>query len=88
MEAAPKADSERFVETMWEEAARYLAGVIRAVNEASDGDWIAGSEEQVRELSAQFRQRVYQQAVQERIDAAEAAFPPSVGSSHAQAAGE
>ena len=50
---------------------------MQAVNDAPDGEWIARSEEQVRDLSAEFRKRVFEQAVQQRIDAAEAAFSPS-----------
>ncbi len=57
----------------------FLESVMQAVNEAPDGEWISGSEEQVRELCAVFRQRVFQEAVQQRIDAAEAAFSPSAG---------
>jgi len=54
----------------------FVGSVMDAVNEAPDGEWIAGSEERVRDLSAEFRQRVFQQAVQQRINAAEAAFSP------------
>lgn len=88
MDAAPRVLPSWFVEVMQEEARKYLAAVMQVVNQAPQGDWIAGSEEQVRELSAQFRQQTFQRAVQERIDAAEAAFSPSVGPSDAQAAGE
>ena len=55
----------------------YLEGVMEAVNDAPDGAWIAGSEEQVRDLSAEFRRQTYERAVQMKVDAAEAAFPPS-----------
>ncbi len=55
---------------------------MQAVNQAPDGEWIAGSEEDVRNLAAEFRERVFQEAVQQRIDAAEAAFPPSRGNGH------
>jgi hypothetical protein len=66
----------------------YLASVIDAVNEAPDGAWIAGSEEQVRDLSADFRRRVFEKAVQMRVNAAEAAFPPSEEPGDGQASGE
>lgn len=74
---APKVDPKQFVESFREEMEAHLQAVMQAVNEAPDGEWIAGSEEQVRDLSAEFRKRVFEQAVQQRIDAAEAAFPPS-----------
>jgi len=70
---APKVDPKQFVESFRVEMEAHL----QAVNEAPDGEWIAGSEEQVRDLSAEFRKRVFEQAVQQRIDAAEAAFSPS-----------
>ena len=74
---APKVDPKQFVESFREEMEAHLQAVMQAVNDAPDGEWIAGSEEQVRDLSAEFRKRVFEQAVQQRIDAAEAAFPPS-----------
>jgi len=43
------------------------------------GRIIAGSEERVRDLFADLRQEAFEQAVQMRMDAAEAAFPPSEG---------
>ena len=66
---------------------QYLKQVMEAVNQASDGEWIAGSEEQVRDIAAAMRQRIFEQAVQKRIDAAEAAFPPSARSGDGEAAG-
>ena len=64
------------------------AKVMEAVNDAPDGQWIAGSEEQVRDLSAEMRRRIFERALQKRVDAAEAAFPPSARSDDGQAAGE
>jgi hypothetical protein len=51
-------------------------GVADAVNQAPTGQVLNRSEEPVRDLLADFRQAVYQTAVQLRIDAAEAAFSP------------
>jgi hypothetical protein len=56
---------------------QFAQDVMEAVNEASDGQWIAGSEEKVRDLCAQMRRAVFERAVQKRVQAAEAAFPPS-----------
>jgi len=77
MSAAPKVSSEAYVQGMKEAMEKYLASVMEAVNQAPDGSWVAGSEEQVRDLSAEFRRQAFEQAVQMRVNAAEAAFPPS-----------
>ena len=74
---APQVEPTKLVSAMEQEMQKYLQSVMAAVNNAPDGAWLAGSEEQVRDLSAEFRRRVFEQAVQMRIDAAEAAFPPS-----------
>jgi hypothetical protein len=82
----PRIPPQEFADSMKQEMEHYLKDVMAAVNNAADGEWIAGSEEQVRDLSAEMRRRVFEAAVQERVDAAEAAFPPSGdharGSSH------
>jgi len=88
MSGAPKVSREEYAKQMKAEMEGYLASVIDAVNEAPDGAWIAGSEEQVRDLSADFRRRVFERAVQMRVDAAEAAFPPSEEPGDGQASGE
>ena len=56
---------------------RLVEEVAGAVNQAPDGAVIAGSEYQVRDLLARFRQTVYEKAVQMRADAAASAFSPS-----------
>ena len=78
----------KLVSAMEQEMQKYLQEVMSAVNNAADGAWVAGSEEQVRELSGEFRRRVFEQAVQMRIDAAEAAFPPSAQRQDGQASGQ
>ncbi len=55
-------------------------GVADAVNQAPAGQVINASEEKVRDLFADFRRQAYQTALQLRLDAAEAASPPSDGS--------
>jgi hypothetical protein len=59
---------------------RLCREVTDAVNHAPAGQVINASEEKVRDLLAVFRQDTYQAAVQLRLDAAEAAFPPSAAS--------
>ena len=61
------------------------ADVAAAVNRAPAGQVINASEEQVRDLLADFRQATYQAAIQLRLQAAQAAFPPSTASRHRQA---
>ena len=85
---APQVASDKLVESMQQEMQQYLQSVMKAVNNAPDGDWIGGSEEQVRNLSADFRRRVFEQAVQLKVDAAEAAFSPSAQPDDRQASGE
>ncbi|MGA2035739.1 MAG: hypothetical protein ABSG68_26110 [Thermoguttaceae bacterium] len=88
METSPRVSPQQFAESMRQEFEEFAKEVMEAVNDAPDGQWIAGSEEQVRDLSAEMRRRVFEAAVQRRVDAAEAAFPPSAPSDDGQAAGE
>jgi hypothetical protein len=85
MSQSAKVSSEAFADSMREEFEQYLKQIMDAVNDAPDGNWIAGSEEQVRDITAKMRQRCFEQAIQQRVDAAEAAFPPSASSDDGQA---
>jgi hypothetical protein len=85
---APQVAPEELVAAMQQQMQQYLRSVMQAVNSAADGQWLAGSEEQVRDLSAEFRRQAFEKAVQMRVDAAEAAFPPSTQSGDWQASGE
>ena len=87
MSQSPRVPPEEFAASMREEMQGYLEQAMEAVNQAPDGAWISGSEEQVRDIVAAMRQRIYEKAVQKRIDAAEAAFPPSAPSDDGQEAG-
>jgi hypothetical protein len=88
MDTTPRVPPEQFAESMKQEMEHYLKEVMEAVNEAPDGQWIAGSEERVRDLSAAMRRRVFEKAVQQRVDAAEAAFPPSARPDDGKTAGQ
>ena len=77
MEGSPKVFAPQVAESMKLDAEQLLKDVMEAVNQAPDGEWIAGSEEHVRDLMGEFRKRVFEAALQRRIDAAEAAFSPS-----------
>jgi hypothetical protein len=88
METSPRVSPQQFAESMKGEFEEFAKQVMEAVNDAPDGQWIAGSEEQVRDLSAEMRRKVFERAVQKRTDAAEAAFPPSASSGDRQTTGE
>jgi hypothetical protein len=77
MEAVAKLSREAYVEAMRAKLEALLARVADAVNDAPPGRVLDGSEEQVRDLFARFRQQAYEMAVPMRGDAAEAASPPS-----------
>lgn len=85
MDSSPRVSPQDFADSMRAEFDQFAKEVMEAVNEASDGRWIAGSEEQVRDLCAQMRRRVFERAIQKRVEAAEAAFPPSASSDDGKA---
>ena len=67
---------EAFVAAMRQETEQMLARVMDAVNGAPDGAWINASEGEVRDLLGEYRRRVFEKALQMRLDAAEGAFSP------------
>src|SRR5262245_49634942 len=79
MEPVAKLSRGAYVEALRAKLEEVLGRVADAVNGAPPGQVIAGSEEQVRDLLAAFRQQSYEMPVQMRVDAAEAALPPSAG---------
>ena len=62
--------------------------VAAAVNQAQAGQVINQSEEKVRDVLADFRQATYQAALQLRLQAAQAAFPPSASPADATSLAE
>ena len=79
MQPEPKFSREAYIESMRQRVEEILGKVADAVNDATRGEIISGSEEQVRDLFAKLRCEAFERAAQMRIDAAEAAFPPSAG---------
>ena len=73
---------QEYIDRMTHRVEAALSRVADAVNEALPGQIIAGSEEPVRDTFADLRREAYEMAVQMRVDAAEAAFPPSQGPGH------
>lgn len=82
MNSTPKMSRQEFIDRMRQKVEEALGQVADAINEAPPGQIIAGSEEPVRDLFADLRRDAYEMAVQMRLDAAEAAFPPPEGPGH------
>jgi len=88
MEPMPKLDRVAYVAGLREQLETLLGRVADAINDAQDGEIIAGSERPVLDLFTEFRQKVFEVGLQTRTDAAEAAFSPSGGSGVGDAAAE
>jgi hypothetical protein len=84
MESTPKLSRDEYLRQMRQELEQVLGQVADAINEAPPGKIISGSEEKVRDLFADLRQRAFEKGLQMRMNAAEAAFPPSTGPEHGQ----
>ena len=48
METSPRVSPQQFAESMKQEFEEFAAKVMEAVNDATDGPWITGSEEYAR----------------------------------------
>ncbi len=81
----PQMDRETFKRHMRAELEVLMEEMADAVDNAPAGRIIRDSEEKVRDLFAEFRCRAFEQAMQLKVDAAEAAFPPSTQPSDGQA---
>jgi hypothetical protein len=73
----PELDREQLMRELLAEAERTVNEVADAVDNAPVGRIIADSEEPARDALDRFRQTVYEQVLQAKANAAEAAFPPS-----------
>ena len=72
----PNLDREKLLAELFVEAERTVNEVADAVDNAPAGRIIRDSEEPARDALDRFRQVVYERALQAKVDAAEAAFPP------------
>jgi hypothetical protein len=79
----PTFSRDAYVLAMRQRVDEVLGKIADAVNEAVPGKIINGSEEKVRDLFGDLRKQAFELAVQMRVDAAEAAFPPSAGADDA-----
>jgi len=76
-EPTPPLDREALRQQLLAEFDQAVNAVADSIDAARDGHWIDDSEEVSRLALDRFRQQIYQAAMQAKIDAAEAAFPPS-----------
>ena len=84
----PQASADGLIASLRQQFEQLCRDVTAAVNAAAPSRVITDSEEQVRDLLARFRQKTYQAAVQLRLEAAQAASPPSGPPHHRQAPAE
>lgn len=80
----PELDREQLMRELLSEAERTVNEVADAVDNAPAGRVIADSEEPARDALDRFRQVVYERVLQAKVNAAEAAFPPSAQRSDGQ----
>lgn len=76
-DSLPKLDRDAYREALRVELERVVQEVADAVDNAPKGKIIRASEEKARDALDRFRRAAYEKAVQMKINAAEAAFPPS-----------
>ena len=79
MEKSPQITVEALAKLLQEKAPELAEKIVNAVNAAPDGDWLAASEEPVRDAGRDFVRAAFEAAVQQKVNAAEAAFSPSPG---------
>ncbi len=77
MEELPRISAEALKTFLHGKVDEIAEQVIASVNAAKPGRLIADSEEQVRNIMGELRRAVFETAVQQKVDAAEAAFSPS-----------
>jgi hypothetical protein len=88
MNDQPQLSAQDLLDQLRGQFERLCSDVAAAVNAAPAGQVINASEERVRDLLADFRLATYQAALQLRLEAAQAAFPPSAAAGGRQAPAE
>lgn len=79
MERLVQVNREQLAAELQQDLNSTIAKVMDAVNAARDGYLIDDSEERVFHLMKELESRVFQKALQMRIDSTESSFPPSEG---------
>jgi hypothetical protein len=87
MHGLPKISAIKLREFLHARVDEFAEELVESVNQAQPGRLIADSEEVVRKLIHEFGQAAYQAALQQKVDAAEAAFSPSGGNADGQGHG-
>jgi hypothetical protein len=77
MATTRKLDREALRARLLAEFEATVEAVADSIDNARDGHWIADSEEASRVALDRLKQKVYEAGLQAKVDAAEAAFPPS-----------
>lgn len=79
MERLVQVNRDQLAAELRQEVEQMLAKVMDAVNSAKDGRLIEDSEQPVFDLMKQLECRVFQKALQLRVDSTESTFSPSEG---------
>src|SRR5512146_1459270 len=79
MDRLIQVERERLAAEMRQDWEQTLAQVMDAVNAAKEGRLIADSERPVLELMRGLQKRLFEAALQLRVDSTESAFSPSAG---------
>ena len=77
MDAIPQVSVESMKSSLLENVDGFAEKLALAMNAAAPGRLIADSEEPVRVAGEEFVRAAFQAALQKKVNAAEAAFPPS-----------
>jgi hypothetical protein len=73
----PLIDDKKLKELLKEDFEDCIAEVVEAIDTAKSGSIIDDSEEPVRIATGKLRQKIFEKALQMKVDAAQAAFSPS-----------
>ena len=79
MSQSPKIRAEQLGKLLLEKSPELAEKIVAAINAAPDGYWIGGSKGQVRDAGQEFVRAAFEAALQQKVTAAEVAFPPSAG---------
>ena len=73
----PGIDAEKLRQLLKKDFENCVTEVVEAINTATAGAIIDDSEEPVRMATGKLRQKIFEKALQMKMDAAQAAFSPS-----------
>jgi len=73
----PEINDRKLKELLKKDFEDCIAEVVKAIDSAETGSIIDDSEEPVRMATGKLRQKIFEKALQMKVDAAQAAFSPS-----------